>query len=738
MATTVALTLSKWVLDLATKLIKANVRLHNVERITDEMAVIFVVNHFTRLETLLLPYTLHRHTGKEIWALAAAELFVGRLGSFLESTGTVSTRDPDRDTRIVRSLLNGEHPWLIFPEGAMIKDKHVVNDRGEFEVYSGNGRRPPHTGPAALALRAEFYRHKIGCLHDRPGQEGLARALEKFALDSAEQALAKRTVIVPVNVTYYPMRAHENLLVRIAERYKDNLSPRALEELSVEGTVLAGNTDIDVALGDPIDVREYLNAPEYASLMACSLNDMDDLQRDPKSLFQDAVQKVARRYMKTIYRLTTLNLDHVFAALLRRHPAGPFSEPCFRRRAYLGARRLRELPGYRRHESLEAFRDLLSEEPCPQYDDFLALCEREGSLRREGADLVKSAPRIHDAADFHLLRTRDMTYVIANEVEPLAEVTNALQRVARTPAWWTARRVRALLIYEDRRRFEGDYARWYDPALSKSPDVGRPFFLKPFWVRGGVLLIHGYMAAPLEVRALGDYLYTRGYAVYGVRLRGHGTSPMDLAQRSWQDWYASLANGYAVLRSLTDHVVCCGFSMGGLMALLAAARKGPRVCGIVPICAPLQVRSGTIRFVPSIVTMNALMKRIGTSRMTLEYVENDPENKHINYTKNPLTAIKQLAELMRVAQDQLQQVRAPMLVVQGAKDPTVNPISAQGIFNNAATRDKELVLVESERHGIVNGDGSEDVFEHVFQFLEHTRTRPAPAAAMSIPPPGNA
>ncbi|HNR32798.1 MAG TPA: 1-acyl-sn-glycerol-3-phosphate acyltransferase [Candidatus Hydrogenedentes bacterium] len=317
MPSTVALTLSKWVLDLATRLIKANVRLHNTERLTDDMAVVFVVNHFTRLETVLLPYVLHQHTGKEIWALAAAELFVGRIGEFLESTGTVSTRDPDRDTRIVRSLLNGEHPWMIFPEGAMIKDKHVVNARGEFEVYSGNGRRPPHTGPAALALRAEFYRHKIGCLHARPGQQGLAQALEKFALDAAEPALAKRTVIVPVNVTYYPMRAHENLLRRIAERYADNLTPRALEELSVEGTTLAEDTDIDVTLGDPIDVRTYLNAPEYAAMMACGLNDMDDLERDPKSLFQEAVQQVARRYMTAIYRLTTLNLDHVLAAILR-------------------------------------------------------------------------------------------------------------------------------------------------------------------------------------------------------------------------------------------------------------------------------------------------------------------------------------------------------------------------------------------------------------------------------------
>ncbi|MCA9419166.1 MAG: hypothetical protein KC917_23020, partial [Candidatus Omnitrophica bacterium] len=57
---------TKWTLDLATKIIKADVRMHNHEAIQDDMAIVFVVNHFTRIETLLLPYEIHRHTGKEV------------------------------------------------------------------------------------------------------------------------------------------------------------------------------------------------------------------------------------------------------------------------------------------------------------------------------------------------------------------------------------------------------------------------------------------------------------------------------------------------------------------------------------------------------------------------------------------------------------------------------------------------------------------------------------------------
>ena len=130
MAVSLALQMTKWMLDLASRLMRARVRVHNADIITPDMSIIFVANHFTRLETLLLPYIINKHTGLEPWSLAASELFQGRIGDYLRATGAVSTEDPDRDKTIVRALLRGDHPWIIFPEGAMIKDKKLVQDKG--------------------------------------------------------------------------------------------------------------------------------------------------------------------------------------------------------------------------------------------------------------------------------------------------------------------------------------------------------------------------------------------------------------------------------------------------------------------------------------------------------------------------------------------------------------------------------------------------------------------------------
>ncbi|MBI2433715.1 MAG: 1-acyl-sn-glycerol-3-phosphate acyltransferase, partial [Candidatus Hydrogenedentes bacterium] len=486
-SSTFAVSLTRWSLDLATKLIKADVRLHNKEVIQDGMAIMFVVNHFTRLETILLPYVFLKHTGREVWGLAAAELFQGKVGQFLRSTGTVSTKDPDRDKIIVRSLLTGEHPWMIFPEGAMIKDKKVIDQQGQFSIYNDGKRRPPHTGAAVLALRAEFCRHKLECLQARPGQAGLPQALEMFNLSAVEEVVSKRTVIVPVNVTYFPIRARDNLFLRMAKRFAEDLSERTLEELSVEGTVVSEDTDIDITLGDPIDVREYLNAPEYADLMACGLDDLKALEEDISSRFNDAARKLMLRYMEAIYRLTTINYDHIFATIIRHQQTRSFTERAFRNRVFLAAHHLRQLGSCRLHTLLErTYRDIVYEDPSAKFHDFMSLCLQEHLIQRDGDKYVKNFGLKRGSAGFHAVRFEELTEVIANEIEPLREETALIQQIAHLPRFLLSKRIRDIFLREDQQKFEADYTKFYEAGQSKGPEVGRPFLLKPLRIKAGI------------------------------------------------------------------------------------------------------------------------------------------------------------------------------------------------------------------------------------------------------------
>lgn len=724
-----AFTLTKWSLGLATRFIKADARIHNVEAIRPDMAIIFVVNHFTRLETLLLPYLLHKKTGLTIWSLAAGELFVGRLGRYMNAAGAISTKAPDRDKTIVHSLLKGDKPWIIFPEGAMIKDKKVVDQTGMFSVYNQGHRRPPHTGAAVLALRAEYYRQKLHCLRDRniPGE--IAGVLDHFSIESVDDALAKRTCIIPVNVTYFPIRAHDNALVRMARLFAKDLSPRAVEELSVEGTVLSEDTDIDITLGDPIEVKNYLDAPEYAEMMACSMDDYQKLlamEEDPTSAFADAARRMMFKYMSDIYRLTTVNYDHLTATLLRHQGDRPMTEAEYRTRVFLCAHRTVELGQHQLHGLVErTYRETIYDEPSPKLDDFLALCVEKGLLKRENGALVR-VPRDAGPGDFHLSRMEEITDVIANEIEPMSMLTSLIKDVAKAPRDKLDAIVRDIFIEEDQAVFDEDYAKFHIEEESKPREIGRPFLVMPTGaLRGGIVLTHGYLAAPEEVRALAEFLCDKGYAVYGVRLRGHGTSPEDLAQTPWEAWYESLNRGYAVVRSLTDNIILGGFSTGGILSLLAAANKGPRVRAVFSISAPLALQNFGARFAPTLVSMNALIKRVRKSHDRWEFVVNNPENKHINYFRNPLAGVRELSRLMDVVKDRIEDIRIPAYVMQGSRDPIVKPGSAQMIFDRLGTPYKELCMLERDRHGIVNGDGARDVYDHIVRFLAWAHDKPA-------------
>lgn len=109
------------------------------------------------------------------------------------------------------------------------------------------------------------------------------------------------------------------------------------------------------------------------------------------------------------------------------------------------------------------------------------------------------------------MRVDNPILVMANEVEPLI----SLQRVMRGLAWQPAFRIRhkisEYLKNKELIDFEKDYEMFYIEGESKSKHVGRPFLLRGASRETGVLLVHGYMAAPLEVTGLANILPREAY-----------------------------------------------------------------------------------------------------------------------------------------------------------------------------------------------------------------------------------
>jgi len=247
-------------LDVIFKASGTDIRLHGYKDVPDQ-PVLYVINHFTRLETLVMPYVIKKYIQKYPISLADSSLFVGKLGEIMNRGGAVSTTDPNRDSKLINALLTDSNPVIIFPEGQMIKDKKII-EKGKYVVYNVSGRRPPHTGAARIALRSQFIREKLRVFLERKDYASIAQMAAHFGFNAAdvERVIGKETYIVPVNITYYPVRAKDNAISKLVNKYVQDMSLRMKEEIEVEGSMVMDGVDIDINFGKPISTKDYLTA----------------------------------------------------------------------------------------------------------------------------------------------------------------------------------------------------------------------------------------------------------------------------------------------------------------------------------------------------------------------------------------------------------------------------------------------------------------------------------------------
>ncbi|MDX9786009.1 MAG: alpha/beta fold hydrolase [Desulfobacterales bacterium] len=695
---------------------KADLVIHGRENIPENRPIIFVINHFTRIETFLMPYYIFKLTNRAVWSLADAGLFGGAFGDFLKSVGAVSTKDPQRDQLIVKTLLTGEAHWIIFPEGRMVKNKKIV-EKGRYIVSYAGGKRPPHTGAATLALRTEFYRQRLFSLQQQDLAEA-DRLLGEFHISSIDQIQHGSTCIVPVNITYYPVRAKENILSKLAVNLAGKDIPeRVVEEIMTEGAMLLSGVDIDIRFAPAIEISPFM----HSKVTKKDINQKASFGFDSpiasrKRMRRDAL-KIMKRYMDAIYSMTTVNSDHLFAGMLRQLPFRKTTEANLRRRVFLLASDLSDHASICLHRTLsEDQLHLITDDRYHRFRDFMSVATEKGVVLNRDGLLWRDTQKLSFPFDFHRVRIDNPMAVMANSIEPMWGLQKKIRHIAWLPEYFLRRRIITSLLKKELDGFEKDYAAFFIAGESKDKNVGRPFLLRGKSRKTGVLLIHGYMAAPAEVRGLAHYLKKRGYCVYAPRLKGHGTSPEDLAQRNFKDWIRNADVGYAIIQNMCRRVVVGGFSTGAGLALNLAARM-PDIQSAFAVCPPMRLQDFSSKFAPAVDTWNRLMKKIQMNGGQKIFVPNHSENPHINYRRNPISGVRELERLMYSLAPKLPEIKCRTLVVQADQDPVVDPRGSRRLFEQLGATNKTYSLLNFSRHGILMGDGSERVYEVILNFI---------------------
>jgi 1-acyl-sn-glycerol-3-phosphate acyltransferase len=480
------------------RLSKADIFVHGKENLPPG-PIIFVVNHFTRIETLLLPYSIYQVTQKPVLSLAAASLFKGGLEKFFSMVGVVSTDDPRRDELIIRNLLTGASDWIIFPEGSMIKTKKIVQE-GRYMVADPAGMREPHTGAAALAMRAELLRrHLLHTARSEPGK--LAGLLAALGIEAIDEVATTPVTIVPVNLTYYPIRTAENIALQVASRLVKDMSERMVEEIMTEGTMLLSGVDLDIRFGAPLAIAEVVQREGLEEAVQGQAVSGYGLSPLLKEKMRPVAYALMQRYMHDIYTMTTINHEHLLAAFLRMYPFKEIRESELKRRIFYAASLVTGKDGGRDifflHRSLrENQAHLLTDDRYRKFANFFALAEEKGILTRRGDQLVCDRCQLSGPLSAHRGRIDNPIEVMANEVEPLTHLFALLRRLARLPSLYVRYAIVRYLLGEDRAAFAGACGKCPAVTSEQHAPAGQSIFL-PSWRRNlGVVLVHSYLANP--------------------------------------------------------------------------------------------------------------------------------------------------------------------------------------------------------------------------------------------------
>lgn len=702
---------SHFVFSLIEKLMANSITFSGEESLDNNFPNLFVANHFTRIETFLIPYVLYKKLGFKARSLADHSIFQGVLGEYMSAVGTISTKDPQRNEKILGDLLTGRIDWIIYPEGSMIKGKKVLLSEETFLVEDSTGIHDIFTGSAVLALKSEIEKTKFIESQNNCDIETIRELKEKYLFKEDDEISYHNTHIIPVNISYSPIRRGESTLADLAHKYIDIEADFLNEEIEIESNLLL-NSQLHIHFSAPIDVKNFL-------LKTKRELQQQNIYFDNSTVIEKARVPLTNLMMNEVYKNTFISFDHVFALCLEYLDDKIFTLDELKTRLYLVSRELHTLDTYHLDTLLDAnLYKLLNDEDHPIFNDIFTLSIEQNILEFVKDSSYKvNVENFKNEHTFHTIRLKNTLRVLINETAILHELHSTVKYNVQKDTKTVNREVFYIIFNRDTKNFKDDYNKFYSVFDSKPKEIGKPFVLYDEANTTGCIISHGYRSAPREIEPLAKYLFENGINVYAPRLKGHGTMPEDLRDTKYEDWYDSFDVAYAALSGVSKKLYLCGFSTGGLLALLKASNTKNKVDGVICINSAISLQDIRVKYL--VPTMNMLNNFLSIFNADMDAYESEPEHPEINYKMDYISSIGELKDLIDLTNERLEYITEPTLIIQADEDPVVNPEGVDIIYDNIASGKKEKYIVHSDKHVITLQDSvNKEMFKKITKFIK--------------------
>jgi esterase/lipase len=702
---------------------------------------IFVINHFSRFETFIPQYLIYEETAAVCCSITHSEFFKGDdvFARYLLEVGGVPHDYSLILPLLATQILRGRKA-IVFPEGGMVKNRHVVHSDDGYKIYSRTGKqwRKQHTGAAVLGICLEMFKEAVNYAFERNDHKKLKYWMGQLKLDNLDHfhlIVQQPTLIVPVNITFYPIRVNDNFLLKGARLLNPGIKHRHLEELLIESNIVLRETDMDIHLGDPINMTSCWEQKDRRLKQAilpdiASIDQVFNLQDSKHTTSQQLAKIIYRnaecirdQYAHSMYRAVTVNLSHLASVLIMKcieRKQQSIKNTIFHITLYLALKQLQQQSTVILHDSLRnpASYGYLLNGITKGLQRFINMAIDNQLISDTGSEYLL-LPKLEQAFSVDEIRMENLIAVYANEVAAIGEISLAIDNAQVTVTCVNTAQLAKLRFDDEMVLLQWDIEHAPQPEYdgidtfadgNDSKEIKEsatqnpaPFLLEPQNKpsRHGVLLIHGLLASPAEVKPLGEFLVEIGYTVLGIRLKGHGTTPLELASVGRHEWYQSVKRAYDILSGMVEHIHLVGFSTGGALALLLASERPEKIMSVAAVCVPLKFQNPNMMLISLLHGVNRFTQWVATKDAIKAFVLNDTEHPDINYRHVPVSALYELRQMIDELEKKLKHVFCPVALLQAQHDPIVDPSSALRLYEQLTTADATLIQIPANNHGIL-------------------------------------
>lgn len=235
----------------------------------------------------------------------------------------------------------------------------------------------------------------------------------------------------------------------------------------------------------------------------------------------------------------------------------------------------------------------------------------------------------------------------------------------------------------------------------------------------GALLLHGGGDTPQVLVALADHLHAHGFSVRVPLLEAHGRDLRALEKATAAEWHAQVAQELDAMRRDHAWVGVVGLSMGGALAVKAAAERGD--IDALVLLAPYIAMPDVVRRLANTSPWWGWLAPYFPSLGSRSIHDQAAARSALGHGILTPAMLRALRDVVDTAWEALPSVTPPTLVIQSREDNRIAAESAERGFARLGAREKRFVWTNGAGHVITVDFGFQRIFQLTCDWLEAHR-----------------